>query len=359
MGRLFVCCTADSTSARERSVLEALLDGWREYHIVYHADLGRLLTGLARPLMNRLVHERAIDRFFFVRYTLGGPHLRLRWRVTTKRSMQIAEEALAEMATGFFQTHPSLQSAPREKILRINRTLGPLDPCDDIDAIYDDNTWLQAPMRIDVERYGGTQNIKASLDLFTISTVRAMQVLHQSEAIQPAWIRTASLVTLLQLAFGFARDEIEFLHHIEFAVRWMGDDYPGCSRQADRVFAAKAIALQALVQRELQSLVTFTASRVEGIAAAAACLRGELDDLSTEARYVVACSHLHMTANRFGLSNQEEVYLSRLLCCTIEALRRQQPAAWRRLWLAQKEFLRRADRSSMESLATAAVSQLS
>lgn len=356
MGEPFDSSPAGSVALEEN--LEALLYRWHEYHIVYHTDLGRLLVRLMKPLLSCLVRKRAIDRFFLVRYTLGGPHLRVRWRVIDEQSSYLAEEILTQMSTDFFQACPSLQSASQDKILEMNRRLGALDPSDDINAVYCDNAWLHVPLRLDVERYGGKRNITESLDLFTISTLRVMELLSEADGARPAWLFTIGLTTLLQLAFGFARDEDELLHHMEFAVRWMGADYPGCVRQGDTVFAMKAGQLQSLVRRKLQSLIHITAHNTTGLAPAAACLRAKLEALSPDARSVVACSHLHMTANRLGLSNQEEVYLSRLLYRTVENLRHREPEIWRQLWRTNSELSQMAGHTSLESLANSVVSRL-
>jgi hypothetical protein len=337
----------------------AFLSRWREYHIVYHADLACVLTQLAGPLLRRLVREHAIDRFFLIRYTLGGPHLRLRWRVVCDSSTKVAEEALSEMAGRFFETHRSPEPIPAERILRMNRQLGPLSQGDDIDAVYPDNTWFQVPLHLDIERYGGRPYVADSLEFFTVSSVYVMQLLHQGESPRPEWARSVAIGTFLELAFGFARDEADFLHYVGFAVRWMAREHPACVRQGDEVFERNASQLRTAVERRLNCLANPATPGAARLGAAAACLRSRLVALSPDARSSVACSHMHMTANRLGLSNQEEVYLSRLLSRAVESLSRTQPDRWRRLCDGLSNFSRLASNHSLQALADAAVSQFS
>lgn len=51
---------------------------WASVHVHGSGDLGRLLTGAVAPVMGRLVADGTVERWFFLRYWEGGPHLRVR-----------------------------------------------------------------------------------------------------------------------------------------------------------------------------------------------------------------------------------------------------------------------------------------
>ena len=48
------------------------------YHVFYHGRLDQPLLQLVYPAVRELWLRGRCRRFFFIRYALGGPHLRLR-----------------------------------------------------------------------------------------------------------------------------------------------------------------------------------------------------------------------------------------------------------------------------------------
>src|SRR3954451_23309696 len=77
---------------------------WRAARVFYHGDRDAMLRHLVWPLLTQLTAERLCDRFYFVRYSLGGPHLRLRWRLRQEADAGRAENVLARLAGDFFAT---------------------------------------------------------------------------------------------------------------------------------------------------------------------------------------------------------------------------------------------------------------
>src|SRR5215470_11537887 len=108
---------------------------WLSFHLADRpGDRDQLLTERVRPTVSSLWQEGRLESFFFVRHTLGGPHLRLRIRPAPGGG-EAVQEALAES---------SIQEIPFEP---------------------------------EVERYGGSERIGASLDFFALSSVRALTLL--------------------------------------------------------------------------------------------------------------------------------------------------------------------------------------
>jgi len=72
---------------------------WIGYHLFYYEDPRRAVLGFVRPAVAALVEVDLIESFFFLRYALGGPHVRLRLRPAEGRSPEAAEmvEALARL----------------------------------------------------------------------------------------------------------------------------------------------------------------------------------------------------------------------------------------------------------------------
>jgi hypothetical protein len=328
---------------------------WHAYYVFYHGDRDLLLRELVHPLVSELVRARDIDRFFFVRYALGGPHVRLRWRATSEAHAAAAEAALAQAAARFFRDWPSSTSIPEERIREANRPLlldamaGPAD-----DQVYPDNSWRRFPVELEVERYGGPQRLPASLDLFTVSSALVLGWLARSGD-SPARMRAAGLRIMLQMAWGLAGgDETVFLELAGYAPRLMGSEFDACSRQGDTVFGRRPSRMVEAVRLELARLTGGAGTfEPDGLAASASRLISEADGISASPSWHFGASHIHMTANRLGLTNAEEVYLSRMLWLALVALRRDEPRVWERVraWPAfAAQARRRAQADSVASV---------
>jgi len=287
---------------------------WRAFYLFYHADLDRLLTDLVSPTVRTLTAQGFIDRFFFVRYSLGGPHVRLRLRVTPGRTVAVAA-ALQSAAEAFFAARPSLASLSEEAIRRENRAIVTADPGEDADVVYPDNALVSFPFQCEVERYGGPALVRHSLDFFTLSSTYALRVLAAGES-EPRSRRLAEIARLLAcLALGLARNVEEFLTLLAYPFALWGQRMELMAARGDEAFAARREALCSLVDEEIERYASEAplplGAAAGGMVEAGRCLGWELRHSST--RSGIGISHLHMTANRFGLKNPEEVYIGRML----------------------------------------------
>lgn len=68
------------------------------------------------------------------------------------------------------------------------------------------------------------------------------------------------------------------------------------------------------------------------LAQAARSLRAELAGLPDGRRRGIGVAHMHMTANRLGLMNRDEVYLCRMLQRAVQAVAEEDPPFWRDVW---------------------------
>lgn len=318
---------------------------WRAYHVFYHSDRDLLLRHMVLPLLADLLRAGAIERFFFVRYGLGGPHVRLRWRVPSAAAGAAAEAGLAEAAARFFGRWPSTSTLSAERIRAGNRKYVGEGACRaQVEAAYPDASWRPFPVEFEVERYGGLERLPASLDAFTLSSSHVLRLLARS-AEGSDWARPAGLRALVQLAWGLATDEDEFAAFAGYGPRFMGAAFDACGRAGEAFFAKRREQLVATVCRELAELTAESTESFEPDHLAAMAV-GLLDATGggPAARWDFAASHLHMTANRLGLTNGEEVYLARMLAQAVQALRRERPETWRQFWAARAAFLGRARR---------------
>lgn len=342
-------------SGLNRPAADGGLGAWRSYHLHYHADLDLLLAELVRPLVSELLGDGVADRFYFVRYGLGGPHLRLRLRWTAEP----APAAVAAAAAEFFRRHPSRDSLPSEVVLRRNRPLLRIDPTaeEDDDRALPDNSLREAPPRFEIERYGGADRFVESLDLFALSSACVLLLLGGGRERLSAGLRlNRAFTTVGALAWGLAEDEGDFFDLAGYAEQFMGEPFAHCSAEADRVFERQAEPLVGLLRRSLAAPADAGDPRA-ALAEGGRRLAAELAGLAPDARWYVAASHLHMTLNRLGTLNAEEVYAGRLLWRAAGELRRRDAASWRAAWAARPPR-RRPDETGVAALLPALFARL-
>lgn len=283
-------------------------EGWRAFHLFYHQDHDRLLSGLVAPLVAGLLASGWIDRFHFVRYNLGGPHVRLRWRAVDGPAA--AEEVLAAAAEDFFARSPSTESLPNDVVRKLNRSVLAVDPLarPEDDVVHPDNSWRAVPVRFEVERYGGPRRLGDTLELFTASSARALELLDERRSLTAGQAQAGFVRLLTQMAAAFAGSEGELFELTGYGVRFMGSAFAPCVGAADRFFADRREELTALVANALEPPALLD----EPLAEAARRFAPAIVDLEPKKRWHIAASHIHMTANRVGLLNADEVYLSRI-----------------------------------------------
>ncbi|HEY3571438.1 MAG TPA: lantibiotic dehydratase C-terminal domain-containing protein [Thermoanaerobaculia bacterium] len=278
---------------------------WRSCHVHYHGDGDRLLLHLVHPLVATLLAAGAIDRFFFVRYELGGPHVRLRLRALPGRSGEV-EAAVAEAATAFLALHPSVRPLPPETVERRTREILAADPGESDATLYPDNSFRFVPFLPEVDRYGGPERIGLSLDFFGLSSAHALELLRLFAG--APWPRRIPrvLCALAAHALGFARDEAELLRLLGYAAVPAGHPLASWAARGDRIFEERPEAFRAL-------LASLAGAGETELLAAARRLAAGAGRAAPPARELLFKSHMHMTANRLGLRNPEEACVGRIL----------------------------------------------
>jgi hypothetical protein len=292
---------------------------WLNYHLYYHQALSSAVDGFVRPLVAGLLRSGWIDHFFFIRYWLGGPHIRLRLRPRSGASALVTEAAETR-ARDFLASWPSTSKLDREAILRFNKQVLANDAHELDDSIYPDNSLLAFPFRPEIERYGGPELWRDSLDFFVVSSATALELLGVYGGEPRSRQLAIAFRVLTYQALSFARDEDDLIALARYAVDLWGGKMPRVLAKADRVLAEQRRTFDRLFERELYLLEARPAA-VVGVGEEAKAQLGEaarrlawiVRAAGRDVRQRIGTSQLHMTANRLGLSNAEEVYLSRIL----------------------------------------------
>ncbi|HVR95469.1 MAG TPA: lantibiotic dehydratase C-terminal domain-containing protein [Thermoanaerobaculia bacterium] len=315
----------------ERSQAERYL----ALHLYHHEGLDPVVERFVHPLVASLATAGWIDGFFFVRYALGGPHVRLRLRL--RETSEIAKaivrvrEAMERAAEHFLADLPSTRSLEEEAIRRTNETILAHDSSESDAAVYPDNSFRLVPFHPEVERYGGPERFLLSLDFFTLSSVSALEFLacrrlaSGSEATRARLLGQA-LGRLLNQALAFAADEAELADLLRFGMDWWGEALPKVVEKGGRVAEARRDDFFHLFDRSLAEVVSVLSASPPSAGAAGLLVLGArrlstaIGTADRAIRARIGASQLHLSANRLGLSNAEEVYLSRLLTETLSPM---------------------------------------
>ncbi len=278
--------------------------------------------------------------------------MRLRCRLAPGAGAGEVLRAIELQARDFFARHPSRQPWTDEQVQRRNRGILANDPAEHDDAIYPDESFRAAPFRPETERYGGEELLAASLELFTLSSLAALDSLERCFAAPRGLQLNAFLRHLARQAWGTAAAGEELLDLLAGLTQPAYAAFPRVVERADHTFAERPEVFVRLLATGCEA-----GEDVTGLADGTAWLRRRLAPAGEPVRRRILASHLHMSANRLGLSNAEEAYLYRLLQRAGESSRDSRGDAWERL---ETGFAARATRPDApeDELATLVESSL-
>jgi hypothetical protein len=314
-----------SVDSGSGQALVEIQDNWVALHVFYHESLDLLLRDFVHPAVVSLIKTSRVKAFFFVRYGLGGPHIRLRLRVRPKFRDRVLTD-IQNFAQNFLFQFPSTKSLEYDSIHRINEIILASDP-NEVDAsAYPDNSFHIAPFSPEVQRYGGSKYFQSSLDFFTLSSIVGIEFVSKCRYLQRSAQLAYAFRLLLQQAAGFAIDKVELFDLLGYGVDSLGAGRQKVIDKGDKVALSK---MDSFLQLSRESLGEVRALSIENkylvrasefLIIGAGRLSAALGTTDRMTRMRIAGSHLHMTATRLGLSNAEEVYLSRILTLTLREM---------------------------------------
>lgn len=284
---------------------------WLNFHIYYHADRDRLLSEAVAPLLADLYRGGLLRRFYFVRYSLGGPHVRLRLE-TSPFTASLVREMVESHLKRYFSVAPSLKPLSIEQISRTTQMLVASDPNEHDQAIYPDNCIISFAFAPEVNRYGGAELLTCSLDVFNFTSIEALRLVTRRRSQTRAQIFSSSIRALVRFSLVLAEGPEDMS-----AIWKQGKPAATDSRQ-------EVQARQRLTQFLQEELQTISHEQWRRWQAAGSSLRQHLAVLPRATRISILRSHLHMFANRLDVSNAVENGLGTLLSGISEQLQ----AAW-------------------------------
>lgn len=281
---------------------------------LYDSETDHLVTSVLHPFVEEAVMAGWIDQYFFVRYSEGGPHLRLRVRGAPQTLDAVVAPALQTLWAG--------------------RNAGL--PCDDGSAILRSAVVRLVPYEPELDRYGGIKAIAVAEEGFWISSRCAFELIRSTMSGRPARLGQALLTMLVFIhVFGegrtnpavfaaryaadnlrpFARDEVS-------GDAWIRTFDDGYAKQSESVaFFVKEAWARLTAEDELSPALDELRKDLVGLREKlrVLCESGETRQYGKPvsslglALISIVPSYIHMMNNRLGLSIPDEAYIAHVL----------------------------------------------
>ncbi len=292
--------------------------GWLSAHLYFEGDnpgdiygkaADQVILKVAGPIIRQCRENEWIRRYFFIRYSQQGPHIRLRFQALPEILEQRVRPLILQQADGNEQLLSNLEWTPYEP---------------------------------EVERYGGPQGVRLAERFFHASSRTALELLEKIPPGERPSRLGKGLLSTLVLLYTFTASRswcTQMADHYgtnylraqvpdpELQQAWMKAFEEGFDRQADKLAAYVEAAWEALESgQELTPQLDRYRERLNRIRQRFWALFKEgqlkregavLDDWRRAVGSIVP-SYMHMMSNRLGVNIREESYLSVLIHRTLE-----------------------------------------
>jgi thiopeptide-type bacteriocin biosynthesis protein len=316
---------------------------WLGVHVFYSANPNPLLTGCIAPLTERLRQEGLVSRYFFIRYWLGGPHIRWRLMLAEDASEDAVKAVIEPVLTAFLARRPALFEADNSQLKGYYRQMFEAEyGKEELIAKYgedgeipgyDNNTFHYIEYEPEYERYGGELGVDLAERHFEVSSDIVLKLTDETNVHVRSIVMGHAVQLMLQICYGFFGDDEavgEFLERYrEFWQSFYQQDRSRLFPIFDRKYTKMAERLQRRIDEVRENIHDHSqgteverkwAAHVRQMRAELGALykEGKLDlpaEMQSEgaALAYLLTSYVHMTNNRIGVSINDESYLSYLL----------------------------------------------
>lgn len=157
---------------------------WLSVYIYYEQPWEQLLVEAVNPFIKKLIKNKSIDQYFFIRYFERGPHIRLRLKGNREVLESVVKPSLDTYFNDYFTKHPSERKAKHDVSY----------------AWLPNNSLHYITYEPEYDRYGGSDLIELAEQHFQNSSNAVMSILQAHPNITYTEKLTAALQ--LQLAYG-------------------------------------------------------------------------------------------------------------------------------------------------------------
>ena len=318
---------------------------WQATHVFYASNANPMLVEGVAPLIERLRERGLIERWFFIKYWLEGPHVRLRVLPAAGADPDEVRAEVDAALQAFLRRRPALYEADSDGLGDLYKRMFVAEYGEKLwDESYSDgqmpfranNSCHVMPYEREYTRYGGPAGMQLGEWHFEVSSDHVLGLLSDTNV----HVRTVLLGLSIQLStamcFAFLTDGERVARFLDdYRTFWEtsyqenSDDYHA---SFDKSYTKMAGDLAERVVATAQAAVGGDASglgpaqqrwvrhstelreRATRLAEAGALVfqRGPVSDVDG-ALAVLLSSYLHMTNNRLGVSILDEIYISYVL----------------------------------------------
>jgi thiopeptide-type bacteriocin biosynthesis protein len=319
---------------------------WISLHVFYAANANPVLVQCVRPMVAKLRERGLLAKWFFIRYWLEGPHVRIRLLSTEPRHTEELRRAAEEEIRAYLGRRPALYEDDRDRSGELYKNMFLAEYSQERwDELYgrdgsmpfrDNNSVHAIDYEREYSRYGGPDAMALAESHFQASSETVLTLLETTNVhVRTVLLGQAAQLTM-GLCFAFLREEEAIATFLErYRLMWETSYQESSEGQHEKFDVSYASMRDRLLQRlrhvrdcvhgdpsaaptplERSWLAHCVSLRDDVLRLAEAGRMTFRDGAKPEPRdalSIVLSSYVHMTNNRLGASILDEIYLSYLI----------------------------------------------
>jgi hypothetical protein len=324
---------------------------WLSVHVFYASNANPMLVECVQPLVDRLRADRLITRYFFIKYWMEGPHVRLRVMPAPGVDPELVRMEVNQALDDFLRRRPALYEADQEGLADLYKQMFIAEYGEQrwnekygengVMPMRANNTYDYIPYEREFGRYGGPAGIELSEWHFEHSSDTVLELLATTNVhVRPVLLGLATQLMMMMCSvfLGDQRRIADFLEDYrqfwETSYQERSDEYHD---SFDSSYQRMGAALRERLTQLRRSAQGEPGVEVSGVEERWLAHCRELRDRVVElvgtgqvwfqrlggeptpttdpdaALAVLLSSYVHMTNNRLGVSILDEIYLSYLI----------------------------------------------
>ena len=305
---------------------------WISNHLFFKGDIyghecDRIILEVAWPIFKYLVDENHIEKYFFIRYSEFGTHIRMRFFGDSEKLDTIVKPFVEQQIKKLF---------PKELIAY---------PQIQNENLNNNKNYLWIDYEPEKERYGGDKAIRVAEDFFYYSSLASIKLLSEMTPGDKTARFGKALLSMLILGYVFAgtRDDTVTwfenygkgylrarINNPEDEAAWNEMFAKGFDKQSDKLQEYIEYAWSILDDdEELTESLDEYGKNLGKVKAELNGLLKTSDVIKTnkaiegwsELRMSIISSYIHMMNNRLGVSIPEESYLAHLITNSLKIIK--------------------------------------
>lgn len=334
-------------------------ESWISLHIFYSSNANPVIVDVIAPLVEDLRVRGTIQRYFFIKYWMEGPHVRLRLQPAPGVTKERVKQEIEPMINAYLERRPALYDIDQDEYRSFHKDMfiaeygqnawdekfGEVGEM----GLRGNNTWHYIEYEPEYRRYGGVDGVELAEWHFEKSSDIVVRCLRDTNVHVRPILLGLSIQISLPLCFAFLRDDVRVQSFLKNYIRYWQETFHQNSVDMMPDFEKKYTRLAPDLQRRITEIRHYIVDGTPGHltelerewASHIAELRRRVDDLVAQGKLVFAgkgvdggtgpieendfgyyeillSSYIHMTNNRLGVSILDEIYLSYILQLALE-----------------------------------------